>query len=297
MLRTSALLHIEDENQKSFSAYKRFRDSLVSNSVSDNYEEAAREWTDIIFGFNTDTFKTNRHDELYSNYKTYREYYDRYKEYRYVGNCICNVNIKHINLIKNKLNGNIVVVGSTCIKRFRSDILNKQYEDIETYVKNLVLFDRMLYTTFELGMSFVSKTKVEQVLNFFEIELSDDERDMLLNYDNQNMKYAKTWHWGIPFGNTDCMYSPNDDFEIIYNYWDRKGKANEKKISYIIDKRIDFDSAMIELHEKLKSILAEKLNNFKFISFFEPNRELSDRDKARLKFYFDSNKKRTTNIL
>ena len=89
--------------------YKKFIAVIVYYSESLNYVDSIEEWDLLI-----------KENETISN------------------NCICSQNIEYNYLIKNKLNNNILVIGSSCITKFcNDDVVN--VHKISVKKRNLIL--------------------------------------------------------------------------------------------------------------------------------------------------------------
>lgn len=83
-----------------------FIEILKENSVSDNYDDIINEW------------------RLYE-----------YSLLPHVNNCICGINIDKNFIIKNNLNDNELIVGSTCIKKFMKKEMYEEANKILKYEK------------------------------------------------------------------------------------------------------------------------------------------------------------------
>lgn len=81
--------------------------------LSNAIEGCSEKQTSHIDFMNTLTHSSLNCEYLLSIHEWYL-YYSSHEEY---GNCICNKNIKNLYYIKNKINGNLLLVGSSCIKK------------------------------------------------------------------------------------------------------------------------------------------------------------------------------------
>lgn len=196
---------------KDYEAYKRFRDALLAISVSDNYEDACKEWVAV----GSATKKTER------------------------GFCICGVQIEKHHYFRNTITGEVHTFGEVCANNYSTDLANSLNMGIESeklIVEAANTLKKLIKAMWWYGCAPVSAETLSWVgLHYSRIDDFQAFYSYKDNYDGipvnrMNEKYGSRY---IEFVKTLCQKYREIESQIKFKTELKEWKPSEKRLKII----------------------------------------------------------------
>ncbi|MBQ1297557.1 MAG: hypothetical protein IIY21_26175 [Clostridiales bacterium] len=194
-----------------YEAYKKFRDALLAISVSDNYEDACKEWEPI----RSVSKETER------------------------GCCICGVLIVDHYYFRNTITGEIHTFGSVCVKNYSTDLsnaLDRAIESEKLIVEAANTLKKLIKAMWWYGCAPVSAETLSWVgLRYSRIDDFQALYSYKDNYDGipVNRMNEKYGHRYIEFVKTLCQKYRELESQIKFKTELKEWKPSEKRLKMI----------------------------------------------------------------
>ncbi len=167
------------------------------------------------------------------------EWYRLNHEYNYLNDheCICTKkHIKHIFTIKNKINDNILIVGSDCIEKYFSDIYLNILQEQENLINKLKILKINFNTLRKSTILKLSKLNLD-VNDIDKVMTNYNYRQWLNNLHSHHNIYGKAQKQ-YEYYNTITEFNEKD--YVNFNYRLQKIKLELLNLNYIV--KINFDT-------------------------------------------------------